>query len=287
MPLVVVGPRRARGARVATVGADDRSPADGALGARHSAAGAPARARPRGRSWPERRRRPTTPGSRSPRPTTTRSSRRATTGSCASAGRPRARSTGPPRTRSSARTAAPDDPARFGRAARARSGRPSATTGATRATGQASSRGPRRCAAGSRATPRRREDVAVAPRRRRRGDPPQGGRGLLRRCTRRRRFPRCGARSRATKTTTSGGGRRWRSRAWASRRRWRTRCSTTPIPRLASARPRWRWEHAATRGHATSWRRVGRRVSEPFEARPARRWTGTEGPTGATANLRG
>ena len=51
-------PRSARGHR----GADHRSPADGALGARHPAAGAAARARPRARCWPAsaagRRRRP-------------------------------------------------------------------------------------------------------------------------------------------------------------------------------------------------------------------------------------
>ena len=47
--------RRARGSRRARVRdrrADHRSAADGALGARHSAPGAPARARPRARCWP-------------------------------------------------------------------------------------------------------------------------------------------------------------------------------------------------------------------------------------------
>ena len=221
VPLVVVGPGVRAGRPGADRRADHRSPPDHAVGAGHPATGAAPRAGPRARArggcpGPRRRARlrrdrRLRAGGLGPRSARVRASRRRLR-PVPAGGRPR-RATRPVAgraARASTSSAGPCAPS-------------SATTVATRAA--AGRRGPRRCAAGCRATRRRRGTS------RRCSTTPTWSSGARRRrsasrCTSRRRPRSSAARSPARRTTPRGAGPPWRSRVPppTRRRRWRRGC---------------------------------------------------------------
>ena len=257
VPLVVVGPGRRARARVDDGRADDRSAADGALGARHSAAGARARARSRAAARRGRGDAPDDPGSRSPRPTSTRSlargddrlvcARRAA--ACALYDRAT--------TRASSTTVAAKRATAVARAAARCSAAIERDTGGTRAAAGRVARSAAARAAGRR---RRGRDVAALLDDANVGDPAQGGRGVLRAAA-----PADAPElRRALARDEDDEVRRWAAlalvRMGERRRRW-------PSASARSASPEWRRRAALAfaergdgRGRARSWRPGGRDV---------------------------